>query len=82
METNVLKIEIVNTVDEAPNYKSNNEKFKAAVLKKAIIVRKGTIEGNDTIDLQFQDAAGNKYVAMVTAQILKTLTDLTNQEGN
>lgn len=72
-----LSIKICNTVEEAPNYNTNGEGFKTAFLERGIIVRRGTVEGHDTIDLQFKDEDGNKYVALIPARLLKSLTDLT-----
>ncbi len=72
-----LSIKICDSIEDAPNYNTNGEGFKKAILTKAVIVRRGTQEGHDTIDLQFVDDAGNKYVAMITGRLLKTATDLT-----
>jgi len=46
---------------------------KSATLEEAVIVRKGTQAGNSTVDLIFTDADGNKYVAMITGNLLKAL---------
>lgn len=46
---------------------------KAATLQEAVIVRQGTKAGNPTVDLIFTDADGNKYVAMITGNLLKAL---------
>lgn len=81
MGTNNIEINIKDSPAEAPNYKTGangGEGFKGAILEKAIIVRKGTAEGNDTIDLQFVAEDGTKFVAMVTARILKSITVMTN----
>lgn len=76
MGTNNITILIKDSPAEAPNYNTNGEGFKMASLDTAIVVRKGTVEGNATVDLQFTAADGTKYVAMVTAAILKTVTDV------
>ena len=72
-----LEIQIA-SIEEAPDYNAEPITFTAATLIKAVIVRKGMVSGNDTVDLQFIDGAGNKYVAMITAKLLKTLTDVCN----
>lgn len=72
-----LSIEIKDSPEVAPNYGKEGG-WKGAVLKKAIIVKNGTISGAATIDLQFEDEHGNKYVAMVTAALLKGVTDTAN----
>ena len=79
MGTNVLDIQICDSYNEAPDYKNGTrggEGFKGASLQKSVIVRNGTKAGNDTVDLQFIDENGNKFVAMITAVLLKTVTDL------
>lgn len=43
------------------------------VLKKAIIIKNGTMEGNATVDLILEDGAGNKYVAMPTGNLLNAI---------
>lgn len=77
--TNHLAVEIKDSVAVAPVYRGGY--FKPATLNKAIIVRGGTENGNDTIDLQFVDEAGNAYVAMVTARLLKSVTDICNTDN-
>lgn len=74
---NALTIQICASYKEAPNYKENGEGFKHVTLKKGIVVRDGMENGNDSIDLQFVDEEGNKFVAMTTAKLLKSLTDVT-----
>ncbi len=79
MGTNVFDIQICDNADEAPDYRNGTRGgagFKEASFNKAIIVRKGTARGNDTVDLHFTDEHGNKHVAMITAALLKTVTDL------
>ena len=72
MGMNHLAIQIVASPDEAPKYKEEGG-WNAANLNKAIVVKNGTVGGNSTIDLQFQDEKGNKFVAMITAKLLKSL---------
>jgi len=75
MGTNNLSIEVFPSPAEAPNYMTEDG-WKAATLTKAIIVRNGTQGGNATIDLQFTDEQGNKYVAMITAALLRNAINL------
>ncbi len=79
MGTNVLDIQICDTVAEAPDYKKpspTGETYIGASLQKAVIVRHGTEGDNDTVDLQFVDQHGHRFVAIITARLLKTVTDL------
>ena len=73
---NIIEIQICDSPNDAPNYNTDGKGFKGAKLIKAIVVRKGTKGGHDTIDLQFEDENGQKYIALTTAAILKTLIDV------
>lgn len=46
---------------------------KGLELKEAVVVQKGTMEGNPTVDLILTDLFGNKYVAMVTGALLSMI---------
>jgi hypothetical protein len=78
LNTNTLPIEIKDSIEEAPDYKTNGEGFEAAEIIKAIVVRRGTVEGNDTVDIQFQDLKGNKFIAMTTGALIKMLAAAIN----
>lgn len=73
---NSLSIKICDNPQEAPDYNTNGEGFKGAKIEKVLIVRQGTEGGNDTVDIQFTDQEGNKFVAMTTGRLLKSVTDL------
>lgn len=47
--------------------------FTLVEIQKAVIVREGTENGKSTVDFILVDQAGNKYVARITADILKTI---------
>lgn len=73
---NVLSIRIVDSPEQAPNYKGGD--FTPANLTEAVIVCKGTVSGKPTVDLVFEikDKDGNVTglaVAMVTGLILANL---------
>jgi hypothetical protein len=85
MGTNDIAIQICNSPEEAPHYARPGDyaQFQNADIIKAVIVRGGTATGNDTVDLQFVTADGRKHVAMITARILKQITNLTvTDKGN
>lgn len=70
-----LKVKTFECVDDAPNY---SEEFAAAQLHSAIIVKRGTEEGNPTVDLVFglideEGQIGRYCVAMTTGKILEAL---------
>lgn len=73
---NTINIDVCDSPEQAPNYNKDGKGIKGAKLIKVIVVRNGTEAGNDTVDLQFEDQDGNKYVAMVTARILKVVTGM------
>jgi len=50
-----------------------SEGYKAVEIEKVVVVRKGTVEGNSTVDLVLKDEAGNKFMVMVTGNLLKTI---------
>lgn len=71
-----IEIKLFNSPAEAPNYNTNGEGVKTGFIKEAVIVKNGTQGGNATIDLIFVDANGQKYVAMITANLLKQVVDI------
>jgi hypothetical protein len=72
---NDLIIQVCNSIDEAPVY--NGDKiFNGVILKKAVIIRKWTVEGNSTIDLIFEDSDGKKYIAMITGRLIKGIATI------
>lgn len=44
--------------------------YKPARLVQAVVVRNGTVEGNATVDLVFEDEDGQKHVVMLTQRLL------------
>lgn len=65
-----LHIQVTESAADAPVY---GKDFKMVKITKAIIVPKGSVNGNPTVDLQLEDAAGNKYLIMATGGILENL---------
>lgn len=78
-EAQKLKVEIVNSVKEAPNYKKLGG-WKDATVEKVIIVRNGTKDGRSTVDVQLEDADGNKFIAMMTGRLFYIVADLIGDE--
>lgn len=78
-EAQRVKVTIVNSPQEAPNYKKQGD-WKTVSLDKFIIVRNGTQEGQSTVDVQLKDAAGNKFIAMITGRLAHILADLIGDE--
>lgn len=70
MITNNFKVIIADTAKDAPNYGGD---FTAVKITKCVIVKKGTEMGNPTVDMQLEDANGNKFVVMTTGNLLNTL---------
>lgn len=73
--TTSLEISIVDDAEEAVakghDYKA--PEFTGLRIDGAVIVRKGTNEGNSTVDFVLVDATGKKYVTMITGKLLKAL---------
>lgn len=69
----MLTIKIAESPHHAPNYARDHIDIRTATLDCAVIVKRGTVNGLPTVDLQFRDAEGNEFVAMVTGAILEQL---------
>ena len=70
--TNDLNIVMADSPSEAPNYEKPD--YKAANLTTAVVVGNGTVAGNPTVDFVFEDEDGQKYIAMLTAGLIESLT--------
>lgn len=68
---NYLKILLADSPEEAPNYEQ--PEYKAANLMTAHVVGNGTVQGNPTVDLIFEDEHGQKYMTMITGGLIQSL---------
>jgi len=50
-----------------------SEGYKAVEITKVVVVREGTVEGNSTVDLVLHDQEGNKFMVMITGNLLKSI---------
>lgn len=75
MGTNDLSIEI-KTIETAPNYRKDRPEFKSALITRAIIIEKGTVTKNPTVDIWFENDQGQKYIAMITGDLILTLAEV------
>lgn len=73
MITDNMNIQITKGVEDAPKYGND---FKAVKIDTVVVVPRGTVNGNPTVDIQLSDADGNKYVVMVTGGIIETLASV------
>jgi len=71
----MLQIEVANSPDEAPNYNRDFVDVHAARITKVVIVNKGMESGKPTVDFQFESMDGDKFVALLTGDIVKALAD-------
>jgi hypothetical protein len=71
--TNALSIQVVDTPQQAPNYNRDSIDVRGATISKVIVVKRGTVEGNPTVDFQIVDRQGGQYVAMLTGKIVQSL---------
>jgi hypothetical protein len=69
MGTNHLPIEI-KTIETAPHYRNDCPEFKEAIITKAIVIEKGTKGNNPTVDIWFENEHGQKYIAMITGDLM------------
>lgn len=47
--------------------------IKPIEVKKVVVVRKGTTSGNATVDFVLEDETGQRFVFMVTGNLLKSI---------
>lgn len=59
-------------------FKYESPEYQQAHLKKAVVVRKGTVNGHSTVDLIFENNDGNKFVAMISSNLLKMIPAFTD----
>ncbi len=74
--TNALSIKVVETPQEAPNYNRDSIDVRGATISQVVIVKRGTVEGNPTVDFQFKDQEGAEYVAMLTGRLVQSLASV------
>lgn len=67
-----LEIQIFDQPEDAPNY-NHEGGYISAGLEKAFIILNGTVQGKPTVDLHFKSPHGEKYVALVTFELIKSL---------
>lgn len=72
-----LSVEVYRDADAAThagyNYTVWPTPPKALNIEKAVVVRKGTVAGNSTVDLILVDGEGNRYMTMITGNLLKAI---------
>lgn len=66
-----LALELHDKPEDAPKY--NQPEHLYAKLAKALVIGRGTVLGNPTVDLVFEDEKGQKYVAMITGGLIENL---------
>ena len=71
MITKTLSIKNIKNVDDAPKYGKDTTMLR---LESALVVKRGTVSGAPTVDLQLVDADGNKFLVMATGAILSSLS--------
>lgn len=62
---------VLNVREDAPNYNRDELDTRSADLTDLYIINKGTVNQQQTVDLIFRDKEGNKFVAMITAKLLR-----------
>lgn len=73
---NHLDIHICKDADDAVakgHVYDQKDGYKMVEISKVVVVNKGTEEGNATVDLVLRDEAGNKFLVMVTGNLLKSI---------
>ena len=70
MITSWVSVKIVDSSKEAPNYGDDFTLLKAHT---CIIVGRGTVAGNPTVDIQLTDEHGKKFLIMATGGIMEMI---------
>lgn len=65
-----LTITMFDRPEEAPKY-TTEDGWKAVTIDKAVIVGRGMESGKPTVDFQFTDEDGNKYIGMLIGDLVK-----------
>lgn len=55
------------------NWAEARPRVKPIKVKEVVVVRKGTVEGNATVDFVLQDETGQRFVFMLTGNLLKSI---------
>lgn len=56
--------------------------YNAITIDEAVVVQNGTQGGNATVDLLLRDEKGNKFVVMITNNLLQTINTVANAGKN
>ena len=74
---NHLSIEVcadpANAIARGYDYKTHQPQPKPIEVKKVVVVRNGTQAGNATVDFILEDETGQRFVFMVTGNLLKSI---------
>lgn len=73
---NALTVEICANAEEAIEKGFDWAKqpdIKPIEVKKVVVVRNGTVAGNATVDFVLEDESGQRFVFMVTGNLLKAI---------
>ena len=72
---NHLEVTVCDDAEDAVSKGFNYAKdgTKPIEVKKVVVVRKGTQGGNPTVDFLLEDETGQRFVFMVTGNLLKSI---------
>jgi hypothetical protein len=75
-----LEIAICDSVQDAidKGYSYSEPEYKRARLVKAVVVKDGMESGNSSVDLILVDDSGQKYVALVSSALVKSIPAFTS----
>lgn len=70
-----LKVVVCGNADEAveKGYDYKGKGIKAIEIAEVVVVQKGTVLGNSTVDLIMVDEYGTKFVVMLTGNLIKSI---------
>ena len=71
MSQDFISIQLFNSPEESPVYRE--PEYNGLTLHSAVVVGKGTVAGNPTVDLILVDEHGQKFVALVKGSYLEAI---------
>lgn len=77
---NAITINIFDNAQEAikAGFTYHTENFTVCDIVNAVVVKNGTLQGNSTVDVIMKDVNGNKFVAIITGNLLKGIANCCN----
>lgn len=70
MISSVVSLKVLDSPDVAPKYGAEVGLLK---ISEVLVVKRGTVNGNPTVDIQLKDAQGKDFLIMATGGIIEMI---------